>query len=339
MLDSAKIHEIPKFEYIAMMMIGKTYLSMERYHDAVPYLQKACEFSQATNDDSCFLGVSYLFDGRMDEALAIHKQAKLGGRNAYTWLCHEIALKDNDYVSAYAALVKLDSIYDHKFKNLIENDFSRLIIEHFNSEKKIALDKYDKEQSNKWLLTIGFVVVIALIVAIAIHHNRKQRKTIEANNAIAEELRQILSLKESQNAQAREAIEELLSTQYESIDHMCELCYQQKDNATLRNRISDEVTATIKSLTSRGGKLDELEANADKYYDGLISHLRSEMPELKKPDYLLVLFSTLGFSITAITILLNEDKIDAVYNRKARLKSKIKKLNPPHAADFINVLS
>ena len=50
------------------------------------------------------------------------------------------------------------------------------------------------------------------------------------------------------------------------------------------------------------------------------------MPNLKEADYLLFLYTTLGFSITAIALFLNEEKVDAVYNRKARLKNKIRNL-------------
>ena len=339
LLDSVKAHGVAKFEYNAVRMIGKVYLATERYNEAIQYLEDACCSDKATYNDSCYLGLSYLFAGHDSKAMEIFDSIRPDVDIPGIWFWHEVALRHNNYKSAHDALAKLNSHFDKRFNDLMHSGFSRLLIEHINTEKNLAQHSYNKAMVTKWILIISFVVVISLIVTITIRHNRKQRKTIEANNAMAEELRQILSLKESQNAQARKSIEELLSTQYEAIDHLCELCYQQRDNSTLRNRISDEVTATIKSLTSRGGKLDELEANADKYYNRLISHLRSEMPELKKPDYLLVLFSTLGFSITAITILLNEDKIDAVYNRKARLKAKIKKLNPPHAADFINVLS
>lgn len=339
MLDSVETYGLKKFEYNAIRIIGKVYIATKRYDEAIQYFEAACCSDKAVYNDSCYLGLSYLFAGHDIKAIKIFDSIKPDTDIPGVWLWHEVALRRNDYKAAHDALTKLNSHFDKRFDDLMHSGFSRLLIEHINTEKRIAQHSYNKALATKWILIIVFFAVIALIVAIAIRHNRKQRKTIEANNAIAEELRQILSIKESQNAQARKAIDILLSSRYETIDHLCRLYYQQKDNASLKARISDEVTATIKSLTDRKGKLPELEKNADKFHDGLMSLFRLEMPGLKEPDYLLVMFSILGFSITAITMLLNEDKIETIYNRKARLKSKIKKLNPPHAADFINVLS
>ena len=130
-----------------------------------------------------------------------------------------------------------------------------------------------------------------------------------------------------------------MSSRYETIDRLCGLCYEQKDNSALKARISDEVVSTINSMTSPDGKLPELERNADRFHGGLMSRFRSEMPGLKENDYLLMLFSTLGFSMAAITLLLKEDKIEAVYNRKSRLKSRIKRRNPPHVDDFLKAIT
>lgn len=71
----------------------------------------------------------------------------------------------------------------------------------------------------------------------------------------------------------------------------------------------------------------------------MISRFKAAFPDLKDADYKLFLFLTLGFSIPAITLLLREDKIEAVYNRKARLKTKIKKFGGTDAGDFLKTIS
>ena len=58
-----------------------------------------------------------------------------------------------------------------------------------------------------------------------------------------------------------------------------------------------------------------------------MSAFRADLPSLKPADYQLFLFSILGFSTSAISVFLKEEKLDAVYNRKSRLKAKIKKLD------------
>ena len=69
-----------------------------------------------------------------------------------------------------------------------------------------------------------------------------------------------------------------------------------------------------------------METFANEHNSNIITSFKADLPNLKEADYLLFLYTTLGFSITAIALFLNEEKGDAVYNRKARLKNKIRNL-------------
>ena len=73
-------------------------------------------------------------------------------------------------------------------------------------------------------------------------------------------------------------------------------------------------------------KMRKIEEYIDLNYDGIITSLKADLPNLKEADYLLFVYSILKFSIPAISYLLKEDKVDAIYNRKARLKNKINQL-------------
>ena len=60
---------------------------------------------------------------------------------------------------------------------------------------------------------------------------------------------------------------------------------------------------------------------------------------MKEADYRLFLFSLLGFSIPAIAVFLKEKKITAVYDRKRRLKDKIKTLDPIKSNRYLAFLN
>ena len=105
-----------------------------------------------------------------------------------------------------------------------------------------------------------------------------------------------------------------------------------------KKKISAEVEKLIEDFSSNKQKISELEKFVNKNYTNIIISFKADFPNLKEADYLLFLYTSLGFSICAIALFLKEDKLDAVYNRKARLKTKIRKLNPEQADNYLKIL-
>lgn len=70
-----------------------------------------------------------------------------------------------------------------------------------------------------------------------------------------------------------------------------------------------------------------------------MSHFRHDMPNLKVADYRLFLYSVLGFSTTAISLFLKVDKINSVYDRKKRLKIKIKQSESGRKDEYLQYLN
>ena len=101
--------------------------------------------------------------------------------------------------------------------------------------------------------------------------------------------------------------------------------------------ISAEVENLIHELAS-DKQIELLNQQVDKHLNHIISDFKRDLPQLKRPDYNLFLYSILGFSTTAITLLLGEEKTEAVYNRKARLKTKIKQLDQNIQAKYLSYL-
>lgn len=69
-----------------------------------------------------------------------------------------------------------------------------------------------------------------------------------------------------------------------------------------------------------------MEKHVDKIYNNVFTSFRQDFPSLKDNDYRLFLFIILGLSNAAISLLLKEEKLSAIYERKRRLKEKIKNL-------------
>lgn len=69
-----------------------------------------------------------------------------------------------------------------------------------------------------------------------------------------------------------------------------------------------------------------------------ILHLKKDFPKLKEEDYRLFLYLMFGFSARSISLFMGE-KIEVVYNRKSRLKSKIKNSNATLKNEYLEYCS
>jgi hypothetical protein len=143
------------------------------------------------------------------------------------------------------------------------------------------------------------------------------------NITIAQNLREIMQPKASET---QYIINNLLASRFDVIDGLCKTIYESRGTGLDKKKISAEIEKLIKQFSSDSQKIAELETFANEHYSNIITSFKTDLPNLKEADYLLFLYTTLGFSITAIALFLNEEKVDAVYNRKARLKNKIRNL-------------
>ena len=112
---------------------------------------------------------------------------------------------------------------------------------------------------------------------------------------------------------------------------------QCSDSKSAKRKIADSVTVLIESLSIRSDKIVELESEVNALYDNLFAEFRKDLPSLKDVDYRLYLFSILGFSNTAISLFLKEDRVSAVYDRKRHLKDRIKRLDPLKRDRYLSI--
>lgn len=180
-----------------------------------------------------------------------------------------------------------------------------------------------KRVLRKFAITAYVVNFGAVALWLVLSYKRKKRKQEHYFN-IAENVKELVDVKNEQNEQMAKLMRELLTREYKAIDEKCR-DYYSNSSAQSRRKVSDEVVAMIERFSS-AGMLAELEQTVNRYQTDVMARFREDLPSLKAADYQLLVYSILGFSTSAISVFLREEKLDAVYNRKARLKAKIKKL-------------
>ena len=86
-------------------------------------------------------------------------------------------------------------------------------------------------------------------------------------------------------------------------------------------------------------KIAELESYADTHYDNIMTSFREDFPNLINNDYLLFLYSIYGSSSPAIALFLGLENVSGVYDRRKRLKNKIKVFEGENKTKYLQILS
>ena len=187
---------------------------------------------------------------------------------------------------------------------------------------ELELNKLKQQHQLHTSILIGGIIIIVFVLLVY-RWNKKYKQKLAKNITIAQNLREIMQTKASET---QHIINNLLASRFDVIDGLCKTIYENRGTGLDKKKISNEIEKLIKQFSSDSQKIAELETFANEHYSNIITSFKTDLPNLKEADYLLFLYTTLGFSITAIALFLNEEKVDAVYNRKARLKNKIRNL-------------
>lgn len=147
-------------------------------------------------------------------------------------------------------------------------------------------------------------------------HHEQERGMIAAVESLSEELR----LAKGQNLHIRRAVGELMVERFGIVDELCAAYYEHQGTPREQKKICEEVKRHIKSMSDDAATL---ERHVNRYAGNVMAKFREEFPTLKDSDYKLFLYLVAGFSGKAISVFIGE-KLEVVYNRKSRLKSKIR---------------
>lgn len=129
-----------------------------------------------------------------------------------------------------------------------------------------------------------------------------------------------------------------MMSRYVLFDQLCQVLYEQGETESSKKKLLKSIVDLKQSFISDNKKIADLENYVNTHFDNILAELRLTLPKLKEIDFRLFLFSALGFSINAISMFLEVDKISKVYDRKRRLKDKIKTLPDMQREKFLKIL-
>lgn len=125
----------------------------------------------------------------------------------------------------------------------------------------------------------------------------------------------------------------VLKEKYAEINELCDSYYQGLGHKEDRKEIERRVRQIATSFSKRK-TLGDIEDYADSISENLYSSFKSDFINAGEDVRKLFLFLMLDFSILTICVLMNLER-DVVYNRKARLKRKIKESDSHRRTEYL----
>lgn len=223
---------------------------------------------------------------------------------------------------------------------------------HYELTQQLDRAEVERARWRLWFVIVVAAVVVAGVIAFFVWRYRRQQRAIDDKIRIARDLEETLGqsreelerIKSDYDVSRTEAdrsatmVRTLLHGRYEMLETLTELVTRNIVVKGGRTRLADTVTRVIEDYSGNTERYAELERQADALFDNLISDFRRTFQGLKDADYRLYLFSVMGLSNQTIAVFLKEDRLTAVYDRRRRLKDRIKQAEPAIRDRFLPYL-
>ncbi len=252
----------------------------------------------------------------------------------------QILAKIGNYKEAYEEIEKYRTRQDDFIKNIMSRTIDSSVSEFRKQQNELLDTRLKSIQRNR--IYSGIILLLIAIAAytwaknrLTKHKHEYEKQKLENEKLVerAQLLSENLNLQIKKYDNLSDEIKELFKDKCSTIDRLCTAYYQTNSNRTV-----EEVKKIIHGLTDSPSNLKEIEKNIDLHSQNLISLFREELPELNDYEYVLFTYSALQFSTNSIALLTNEKK-EVLYNRKSRLKAKIKSSDAPHKDRFLSILT
>lgn len=326
-LDSARVHKDPYLEYIVKDVMGTNYVHTQEYTKALEIFKElaTCEFSQFR--DSAFLSLTYSFLSDSVESTRILKA--LGDNHDEDMVLlmsrsNNFQLRDK-YKEAFNAQIKIGNYSDSLFRKRISMDLTSNVIDYYKLTSQISKTKsHNARLRSIIIICVCFIILfLSFILFYVIYRNQKRAYGLKIKTV--KRLHAEISRHEERSIRTKDIIKYLISAKYEYFEKMCEFIYLSNDSDASKIKIADSIIKLIASASRDSQKIVDIERMVNETQNNIIRDLKTDYPDLNESEYRLFLYLLLGFQPTTITILCNYKNVKVVYDKKRRLKEKIKK--------------
>lgn len=350
-----------------LSILGSAYIEMEQYNLA---FDKLSQLKTMQNGLSCpkdirNLGIASLKTGKLDSAITLSQHLEKLDTTDHR-LKYQIYSSTGQFDMALKELKYVLNEKNNKFKAIISQNSQKQISGYYDRQHRQLKRDVKRATAQKNALITGGALFLLLIYfafqyrvrlarrkmdetmnrahELATQLSGHEKSLFEAYNLITKNNEELSHIKntalahENKFAEMQATLKSSFHEQFGLINDLCETYYLCKGASNERTKIYHRVLNIFDSLKTDGKLSNDMEQSANERFNNIMNSLRCDYPQLKQDDYKLFLFLIAGLSPRSISTLFNI-KIEAVYNRKAKLKVKLVQQNAAKSGQYITFLN
>ena len=205
---------------------------------------------------------------------------------------------------------------------------------YLQKEKEFFL--YKERVKREQMLFIGIVILLIAAGVIMWMQQRLKLQNLKTDALMAEasSFKSQIEASKGDVNRLESKLHGLLENRFALIDSLCQTYYETQGTKTERKAIIDKVKSEIESV--RTDSFPQMEQAVNDCRDNLLVVVKEKYPDIKPVDYQLLVYLASGLSTRTISLLLDE-RVDVIYKRKSRLKTRLKEIVAPGYPDILSV--
>ncbi len=242
-------------------------------------------------------------------------------------------LRGNDQY-AYLTTRKAAFVQDSLTRVLLQQSVSNAQRDYYKAESQLQEERAERLRERNRLSIAAALLALALLSGLTISY--RKRKEQEIKEQMLE-----LSIARSDLHHAEKTNASLLGSLFsEKLNHLDKISgnYIHADSDKERIIALKEFKEEIASMRTDEDLLLSLEKDLDRYCDGVMTKLRSQVPSIKGENLKLITLFFARLPYSTVQLVMNRVSIESLKMARSRFRKEIKAANAPDDALFLNLL-
>lgn len=242
--------------------------------------------------------------------------------------------KRGNHLEAFRLVDHAASVQDSVTRVLLQQSVSNSLRDYYKSETALREEKLRSMRERAVLGgVVGSLFAVVLIMASISLTRKKDRLLKEQMARLAVDEKELNRLSRD-NAHL---VGSLFSEKIDRLDQLCESYYKSEDGKR-QNLLFQQVKELATKIRKDDRLFFSLEKDLDRYCNGIMTKLRSQVPRIKGENLRVIMLFFAGFSYETVLIILNKNSIESLKTARSRYRKEIVAAHAPDAEFFLEML-
>lgn len=245
-----------------------------------------------------------------------------------------IEMMRKDYENAFRLINNAAAVQDSLTRTLLNQSVSIAQRDYYESVMGLQEEKIRSMRERVFLGAILILLVLFLLIMTAINLSRKKDRLLQEQMArLALEEREL----ERANRDNAHLVGSLFSEKIDHFDKLSESYFRMEDGRQ-KEDLFKEIKHLASTIRNDVALFHSLEKDLDRYCNGVMSKLRTQVPRIKGDNYRIITLFFAGFSYETVQFILNKVSVESLKTARSRFRKEIKNAGAPDMDLFLMML-